>query len=163
MAAKTEEIEKDILDLFVRVNADFGNDSTMAKILSVIYLSPEDISLEEIMDKTGYSAATISNKTKTLVNHGLIKRVSKPGTKKSYYSMEKDMKKILSNSLEKIIDVKIRPIKENMPGLIEEYSQSISKNDEEARKKLEIMKDHLRNAEIIEKDLREFIKKMRSQ
>jgi DNA-binding transcriptional regulator GbsR (MarR family) len=90
MVNPAESVENRIIELFVNVCSEFGQDSSAAKIFSIIFLSPTEISLEELMEKTGYSRATISNKTRMLEKISHIRKLSKPGTKKCYFYMDKD-------------------------------------------------------------------------
>ena len=152
MSEKTKELDSRILDLFSRVNYEFGNDEATARLVGMIYMSPDEVSLEELSERTGYSTASISNKTRMLVNVGLVKKVHKPGTKKAYFYMEKDMKKIMCSAFRKALDVKIRPIKEKMPEIIEEYQKEVKKGraDENNEKKLKILQNYLKDIRVIE-------------
>ncbi|MFO8016510.1 MAG: hypothetical protein R6U32_05385 [Candidatus Woesearchaeota archaeon] len=151
MPEKLKKLENDILDLFVKVNSDFGNDPVTAKITSLIFLSPAEISLEKLAEETGYSHATISSKTRMMVELGLIKKIPKPGTKRAFFWMEKDMKKIVRNGLKKMMDLKLRPIENNLPELIERY-RKYSK-EEEDREKLKIIKGYHEDVVFLTKEM----------
>lgn len=157
MVDEEPSLEMESVELLTNVNIMAGGDPAQAKIVSYIYLSPEEISVAELIKKTGYSAATICNKTKALVNLGLLKRVSKAGTKKAFFFMEKDMKKTQGNILKKIIEVKLKPLKENLPKIIKKHSQ---KNKKEDLKRLEIIKDMLEQINFLEKIINDTLKKI---
>ena len=68
-----------------------GLDDISSSIIGVLYMEPKEISLDEISQKTGYSLSGVSTAMKMLSNMGCIKRIKKPGSRKVYFFMEKDI------------------------------------------------------------------------
>jgi len=155
-----KKAEERIIDLFVGVNSDFGNDAVCARLVSLIFLSPEEVSMESLVSSTGYSPSTICNKTRMLVEAGVLKKVGKPGTKKIFFSMEKDMKKVILGAFRKILKVKVAPIKDGLPERIAEYKKYIKKSDKDSMEKLKIVENYLMDINVIEKKMAEFIKSL---
>ena len=89
----------------------YGLDNLSAKLSSILYLEPIEISIEELAKRTGYSLASISNKMKILESFGMVRRVKNPGSKKLYYYMEKDLVKLTRMHFEKIYTSEIIPAK----------------------------------------------------
>ncbi len=160
MPEKTREIEEKMLDLFSRINYEFGNDDATARLAGMIYLSPKEVSLEELAERTGYSHASISNKTGMLINVGIIKKVRRPGTKKAYFYMEKDMKKLMCSTFKKVLELKLRPIKNRMPPLIEEYKKEVKKGDSESEQKLRILQNYLKDIKVIEEKMSRMVNEL---
>ena len=111
-----------------------------AKVASVLYIQPEEISMEELAKETDYSLASVSNSMKILVNMGIVKRTRKPRTKKVFFYMEKDIFKINKQKIEFAYESFIKPVEESMPKLIEKYEKKTK--DEKAKKKLKIIKNY---------------------
>ena len=115
----------------------FGLDNLTSIIIGILYIEPEDILMEDIVKLTGYSLSTISNKTKILAELGLIVKTRKPGIKKIFLHMDKDITKFI-----KILWIykekeTTRLAKKNLPNIIKQYSSEVKCN----KKKLKIMKD----------------------
>jgi DNA-binding transcriptional regulator GbsR (MarR family) len=100
----------------------FGLDDLTSTIIGILYLEPKDILMDEIVKITGYSLSTISNKTKTLEKLGLIFKTRKPGIRKTFLHINKD----LTNFLKKLWINKEKEVtrlaKENLPKIIKQYS-----------------------------------------
>lgn len=110
------------------------------KIVSLLYLQPNEVAMEDISKKTGYSLASISNKMKFLENAGMVERVKKPGSKKVFFYMEKNILKININKFEKIIINYIEPAKNSLPELISKYKKKAKTNID--KEKLKIIEDY---------------------
>lgn len=107
-----------------------GLDELSARIISILYVEPDEISLEELAERTSYSPSAVSTTMKMMVETGRIKRLKKTGTRKAYFYMEKDRitqyVRMLKNRYEKIV----LPAKNGMPGIIEEYHKSDAPQEE---------------------------------
>ena len=62
-----------------------GTEPMTARIYSMIILSPEPLTQEEISEKTGYSRSQISRYLSNLEQRGLIRKESKPGSRTQLY------------------------------------------------------------------------------
>jgi DNA-binding transcriptional regulator GbsR (MarR family) len=89
-----------------------------SRICSVVYLSPDPVSLEELALKTQYSPASISNTTKFLNDFLLIKRVKKPGSKKIYVTGRNSPLEMMKEKTAMALANEVKPIKESFPELI---------------------------------------------
>ena len=78
-----DELEKKFSGMYRKIGAMQGMDDLFSSIFSLLVLEPEDIAMDELAKKTGYSVASISNKVKILKVHGIVKKSRKPGSKKA--------------------------------------------------------------------------------
>ena len=134
-----DEIDAKFVGLMQEISQMYGMDSLCATIISALYIEPEEIAMEELAKKTGYSLASISNKIKFMEHTGIIKKETKPGTRKIFLRMEKDMLKIWREQLVKAQEVKIKVIKAKLPSIISEYKPKAKSESE--KKKLKILED----------------------
>ena len=78
------KLEKSFLKL---INADtdiFFNDSLLKKIFAVVYISKEPVSLEDVALRSSLSLATVSNKSKILLQMGVLDRIKNQGSRKVF-------------------------------------------------------------------------------
>ena len=99
------------MESFASVAETIGYSPLHGKIIGVLLLEGNPVSLEEMAKKTGYSASMISLSLDFLELMEVIKKVKKSGDRKLYVSLNGDllgilkkaivtrMKKVLSNSL----------------------------------------------------------------
>lgn len=89
-----KNLEKEAVGFFKGIGRMHGLDDLSSMIFAILITEPEEITMQDLAKKTGYSLASISNKVKMLVDFGVITRNAKPGSKKAYLYMEKDFLKL---------------------------------------------------------------------
>ena len=82
--------EKDILkrylvDACIKVANSYGLCDAVGVLRGTLFLAVGPISMDELVEETGYSKSTVSANMSTLERHGLAKRVIIPGDKRYYY------------------------------------------------------------------------------
>ena len=136
---KTKPYEQKFLDFLTDMFHSFGLDQVSSKLLSILYFEPKEISMEKLAQRTGYSLASISTKTKIFQNFSCFHRVKKPGTKKVYLYMEKDIMKIQKAKIE-AANQQLQQAKTILPGIIENYKKH--KLSEEDKQKMTIAQNY---------------------
>lgn len=135
-----DELEREWMAAFSKIAKSFGLDDLSSKIVSVLYLEPEEVPMEDLAKKTGYSLASISNTMRLLENIGFVQRIKKPGTKKVYFYMEKDLVKLNIRKINAANENFIKPAKEFLPQLINKYKSKVK--DERSKQKLQIIENY---------------------
>ncbi|MEM4755814.1 MAG: hypothetical protein QW594_01645 [Candidatus Woesearchaeota archaeon] len=110
------------------------HDDALVQIWAVLYLEPEEISMEELAEMTGYSLSTISMKLKILESLTPLKKYHKPRTKKIFVFMEKDIlfhaKEVLTKKQKALIELG----KQQLPKLIAQaIAQEQNKKSKESK------------------------------
>lgn len=156
-------LEEEFVDFFSGLFSGFGLDQLGSRLTSIIFLEPGEVSMDQLAEKTGYSLASLSNKLRHLESLNMVRRVKKPGTKKSFYFIEKDVYAIMHRKLQAIQDRFITPAKNHIPAMIDKYSNAKLKADE--KQKLEIIKGYFRQLlevdECMQRTKKELEKKAR--
>ncbi len=150
-----DKLEKDIVEYFKKIGAIQGLDELTSTIIGILYTAIEDITMEDLVRKTGYSLASISNKISFLSNLGIIKKYTKPGNKKIYLNMEKDHMKMIKSGLA-IIEKKLEITKREIPLILEKHKKSKDK-------RLENLKHIQKQMEPVSRLLKEFVEKLEGE
>ena len=111
--------EKEFIDFMVGVLPSFGLDPLSSRLVGMIFIEPGPVAMEDLAERTGYSLASLSNRLRSLENAGMVKRFRKPGTKKAFYFMEKDVYELIINKIKAMQSGYIQPAKNALPGIIE--------------------------------------------
>ena len=82
-----------------RIGSFWGFPKAMGAIYGVIYLSPELVSLDELVEQAGVSKGAVSTNVRTLERLGMVHKKLKLGDRKDYYTAEADMWKIVRGVL----------------------------------------------------------------
>lgn len=109
------------VDLFTEVQKKGGLDSLSGKLIGELYIEPGELSLQQLSERTGYSISAVSSKMKNLTRSGFVKRTKKPGTKRVYFHIEKGLIDNFLNVFDELHQNMIQMMKENVPGIIEDY------------------------------------------
>lgn len=152
------QAEKDVIKLFENIGRGYGMDPLISNIVSIIYLEPEPISLDKIAKRTGYSLSSISNKIKQIELFTPITRIRKPGSKKVYLYMEKEMFKVLKTQIQKHREIKIVPLKTSLPNIIKNYKKQAK--TEKDNKKVKILEQYYRDVKKFDAIMSRMIKKL---
>lgn len=82
-----------------RIGSFWGFPKAMGAIYGVIYLSPEPVGLDELVEKVGVSKGAVSTNVRQLERLGLIQRHFQLGDRKDYYIAETDFWRVVRNIL----------------------------------------------------------------
>lgn len=107
-----------------------GLDELTSRITAILFLEPEDISLEELAKKTGYSLSATSTSLKFMESAGLIQKFKKPHSKKIHIKMENDIIEMMLTMLKKKQQYIMKRAKEHLPNIINEYKKTKSSKQE---------------------------------
>lgn len=145
-------------EFIFNVFKSLGFDTLIGKVVSILFLEPREVSMEELAEKTGYSLSSISTKTKMLVESGAAQRVKKPGSKKIYFHMENDVKKLMLGKFDVMFRVYLNPAIENLPGIIKRYKENTKGTKNQAqRDKLKNIENYHRDIVLISRLFQKFI------
>ncbi|MBP2030314.1 DNA-binding transcriptional regulator GbsR (MarR family) [Methanohalophilus levihalophilus] len=156
--SRTKTTPRDeFLNLIMQNMLTRGFDSISSKIVAVLFIEPREISLEELSQKTGYSLSAVSTAMKGLDGLHVVKRIKKPGSRKVFFYLDKNIIsagiQILKTKYEKVI----APSKRVLPEIIEKYKFEDSEN---SREELEIIQMYYLQLQKYEKLIKDFLDAM---
>lgn len=155
--------DQEVKDFIFNVFRSLGFDSVLARTVGVLFIEPEEVSMEDLAKQTGYSISSISTKMKLLANTGSIQRIKKPGSKRVYFYMEKDIKKIMLKKINALSEAYFDPAKEKLPQIIDSYKKSIRKSkDANMKEKLRIVESYSKDIETVSNMIRRFRDELKS-
>lgn len=132
------ELDKEAMQFMHGLNMQ-EMDETSKVIFYNLYLESEEMPMEELAKRTGYSLATVCNKIKFLEHAGLIRKTRRPGSKKIFVYMEKNFLESTKRHFVSQHEPFIRAIKEKLPLLIEKHKGKVK--SEEDKKKLKLLEN----------------------
>ena len=74
-----------MVDACVKVANSYGCCDAVGVLRGTLFLADRPVSMDELVDETGYSKSTVSSNMSTLERMGLAKRVIIPGDKRYHY------------------------------------------------------------------------------
>ncbi len=79
-------IRRYIVDACVKAANNKGYSDAVGVLRGTLFLETEPMSLDQLVEETGYSKSTVSSNMSLLENLGLAQRVVTPGDKRYHYS-----------------------------------------------------------------------------
>lgn len=158
---KMDDIDKEAMQFMATLGKIYGLSDLQSKAIAILYLEPEEIAMEEIAEKTGYSLASISNTMKMLEAFGMTQRIKKPGTKKVYFYTEKNLAKLSIKKLEAMRDNFLEPTKRILPQLIKKYRNKTK--DPKTKKKIKVAESYYSQLLKFESIMDQWIKELEKQ
>jgi DNA-binding transcriptional regulator GbsR (MarR family) len=133
--------------LFIRrwgeMGGYWGINRTMAELHALLYLSPEPLCTDDIMEALLISRGNTSMNLRQLVDWGLIKRVHKKGDRKEYFAAETDVWEIFETIVRERRRREVEPIIETIDRCRQMVAASTGKG--EKRTDLKVYRERLDN------------------
>ncbi len=117
------DIEIQMVNVVAQTYRMYGLDELSASILSYLFLEPGELTMEELAKLTGYSLASICLKMKLLEDIWGVHRKKRTGSRKIYFSLNKDYLDGLEEILKKSFEKESLLVRQKMPGLLKEYEE----------------------------------------
>ncbi|MBU4492961.1 MAG: winged helix-turn-helix transcriptional regulator [Nanoarchaeota archaeon] len=144
--------KQEFIDLMTENCKVNGLDELSSRIIALLYAEPNELSLNDIAKRTGYSLSAICTAMKFIERIGLIKRLKKPKSRKVYFYMEKGMIMFSLDIIRRKYERVILPTKQELPSIIKRYKNEKSKNSKQELKIIEnYYKEVLASEDIMRK------------
>ena len=150
----TESPKNEFIELIAENSKVNGLDELSSKIIGILFIEPEEVALDELANRTGYSLSAVSTALKFIERAGIVKRSKKPKSKKVYFYMGKDILAMFLQIMRRKYEKIILPSKQKLPRIIEKYKQESTKESEE---ELKIVENYYKEVLFFEQILKEFI------
>jgi DNA-binding transcriptional regulator GbsR (MarR family) len=95
------DVENSMIDGLGQLADYFGFSKVMGQLYGVLLLSPEPLSLDDLMEKLSISKASVSTNLRTLEHMGMVRQAWVKGGsgRRKYYESETDFWQIITNIL----------------------------------------------------------------
>ncbi len=94
-----ETVNTSIMDGMGQLASYFGFSKVMGQLFGTLMLSPEPLSLDDLMDRLSISKASVSTHMRTLEHMGIVREAWVKDDRRKYYRAEGDFWRILTNIL----------------------------------------------------------------
>ncbi|WP_135612509.1 GbsR/MarR family transcriptional regulator [Methanococcoides sp. AM1] len=154
--------KKEFEDLVYQGMRSYGLDELSSKLLAILYSAPDLLTLDELSAMTGYSFSAVSAEMKMLSGIKLVEKTKRSGSKKLYFSVQRDMLTMTINAVRSKSEFMVAPALKDLPAIIEKCKNSKAEGSEEVLKIIEDYHHQMIALDLILKNLIEFTEKIRS-
>jgi DNA-binding transcriptional regulator GbsR (MarR family) len=121
MSEQLTQLKQDFTEGLSQISKFWGFPKGMGAIFAVLYLSPDALSLDELVEQTGLTKGAISTNVRALARMGLVRPSTKLGDRKDYYEAETDFYKsiraILKERKNSEFDTAVQSVRETLEKL----------------------------------------------
>lgn len=129
-----------------------GLDDFPSRLISVLQSKKEGISLGELVEITGYSLSNLSTTIKGMEDREMVKKFKKPGSRKIYVVMDKDITSFFIELQKKRYQQSFKPSLKKIPEIITKYQDR-----EEFQEELLMIQDYYNQILFIAEETKKFV------
>ncbi|HNT73054.1 MAG TPA: MarR family transcriptional regulator, partial [Methanothrix sp.] len=101
-AAPVEAAKRCVVDASIQMANLLGHSDAAGALIGSLFVADGPLSMDELVEMTGYSKSTVSINMTFLENQGIVRRMRRPGDKRNYYVIMKNIDETLKTENEKI-------------------------------------------------------------
>lgn len=98
------ELEFEVLEFFVRAAQLLGQPRSIGEIYGLLYLSPEPLSMEAIVNRLKISTGSASQGLKQLRAFRAVRTTYVPGERRDYFVAEEELRKVFTGFVQEEIE-----------------------------------------------------------
>ncbi|MEW7280639.1 MarR family transcriptional regulator [Aquimarina sp. 2201CG1-2-11] len=107
---KYDEAKNKFISTWGSLGTLWGINKAMAQIHALLWISPEPLSMEDIMEELHISRGNTSMNLRQLMDWGIVFKESKPGERKEYFVSEKDVQELARQVAKERSRREIKPV-----------------------------------------------------
>ncbi|MCB9893225.1 MAG: hypothetical protein H6839_02100 [Planctomycetes bacterium] len=92
--ADIRDPQREVEDRFIEVWSDisqlWGVNKSVGRVHALLYLTPDSLDIDSLAERLQISHGNASTSIRDLMAWGVVRRVTKPGDRKTYFEAEKD-------------------------------------------------------------------------
>lgn len=112
----SKEAKEKFISTWGALGSQWGINKAMAQIQALLFVSPDPLSMEDIMEELGISRGNASMNLRGLMDWGIVYKVVISGERREYFSCEKDVaeltRKIAKERSRREIEPTLKVLKE---------------------------------------------------
>lgn len=129
MSAALSELEKEVIDIFVRIAGVLSLPRSVGELYGLLYISPKPLCIDDCMRKLNISKGSTSQGLKILRSFGAVNTVYVPGDRKDFFEAEAQLRKIVAG----FVNEQVRPHLDNGKARMARIDQLIAAEEGESR------------------------------
>ncbi|MGB7875543.1 MAG: MarR family transcriptional regulator [Anaerolineales bacterium] len=134
MSEQLSQLRQDFTEGLSQISKFWGFPKGMGAIFAVLYLSPDALSLDELVEQTGLTKGAISTNVRALARMGLVRPSTKLGDRKDYYEAETDFYKSIRAILKERQNSEFDSAVQSVREALEKLEAGVGVEDEAERK-----------------------------
>lgn len=111
-------VKKEFENLVYQSIKSQGLDELHSKLIAILYSESDPMTLKELSEKTNYSFSAVSAAMNFLTKMYIVEKIKKGGSKKLYFSVQRDMIRITLDQVKSKNELMVAPAILKLPAII---------------------------------------------
>lgn len=158
-----KRVKREFENLVHQGMKSYGLDELSSKLIAILHSEPNPLTLEELTLMTGYSFSAVSAAMKLLSGVTLVNKTRKAGSKKLYFSVQKDMLTMTIDAIKSKNEFLVVPALKDLPAMLEICENSQAKESEELLKLINQYYQQMLALDLIFKNSIEFTQNVQKE
>jgi len=107
---KYKEAKDKFISTWGVLGSSWGINKAMAQIHALLWISPEPLSMEDIMEELQISRGNTSMNLRQLIDWGIVYKETKAGDRKEYFASEKEVQELARQVAKERSKREIKPV-----------------------------------------------------
>ncbi len=130
MSSTLSELEKEVIEIFVRLAAGLSLPRSVGELYGLLFISPNPLCINDCMNKLKISKGSTSQGLKILRSFGAVNPVYIPGSRSDHFEAESSLRNIVTG----FVNEQVRPHLENGKVRMARINELIAAEEEEERR-----------------------------
>jgi DNA-binding transcriptional regulator GbsR (MarR family) len=139
-------IEKEVVSLAMRAGQILGLPKSVGAIYGLLYLSPQPLTMEEIMGRLRISLGSASQGLRQLRSFKAVRAVYVPGARREHFEAEDQFRKLIGSFLDDEVGAQLDSASESLANLAKLVEQTPMTEREWLRQRVEKLESVNTNA-----------------
>jgi len=114
MKSALSELEKEVIDIFVRIAGVLSLPRSVGELYGILFISPEPMCIDDLMFKLKISKGSTSQGLKILRSFGAVNPVYVAGDRRDFFTAEAELRKIVAGFVKEQVYPHLESGKERM-------------------------------------------------
>jgi len=110
-------VEREVIDLFVRVADLLGLPRSVGELYGALFISPRPMHMDELRGRLNLSKGATSQGLRLLRGFGAVRTTYLPGDRRDYFTAETELRKLVGGFLREQVQPHLRSGAERLDGL----------------------------------------------
>lgn len=130
------------------LGSQWGINKTMAQIHALLFVSENPLSMEEIMEELQISRGNTSMNLRSIMEWGIVYKITKPGDRKEYFTAEKDLDELAVKVARERSKREIKPVIKTLDEIVTNSGKP-NKESEYFLKQINLIHNFVQKSDLI--------------
>ena len=130
------------------LGSQWGINKTMAQIHALLFVSENPLSMEEIMEELQISRGNTSMNLRSIMEWGIVYKITKPGDRKEYFTAEKDLDELAVKVARERSKREIKPVIKTLDEIVTTVGKP-NKESEYFLKQINLIHNFVQKSDLI--------------